>query len=229
MDRSLWTPALGFFPTVGRAPARPRSACVRIPIAAASNGSDCSRRDRCAKEKRSGRSRGAAKCALSVWQWRGQHESKKSNPFARRCNRPGWMFKPSAARYCRGLGGEVVRGEQRVAILDQARDRTLGSICARPMSLVRRFLPGRRPHMTPTGHAKFRNFAAQIDHCPFRQSQIPDVMSRYRRTPEPWACNATPRFHQRRCWISRPGAAITTGQNPNAPALKREAEEDWGR
>jgi hypothetical protein len=22
--------------------------------------------------------------------------------FSRRCNRPGWMFKPSAARYCRG-------------------------------------------------------------------------------------------------------------------------------
>jgi len=27
------------------------------------------------------------------------------------CNRSGWMFKPSAARYCRGLGGEVVKGE----------------------------------------------------------------------------------------------------------------------
>src|SRR5215472_10270903 len=40
------------------------------------------------------------------------------------CNRPGWMFKPSAARYCRGLGGEVVKGEERVAILDQALDRT---------------------------------------------------------------------------------------------------------
>jgi hypothetical protein len=34
--------------------------------------------------------------------------------------------------------------------------------------LVRKFLPGRRPHMTPTGHAKFRNFAAQIDHCVVR-------------------------------------------------------------
>ena len=31
-----------------------------------------------------------------------------------------------------------------VAIVDQARDRTLGSICARPMSSVRKFLPGRR-------------------------------------------------------------------------------------
>jgi len=28
-----------------------------------------------------------------------------------RCNRPGWMFKPSAARYCRGLDREVVKGE----------------------------------------------------------------------------------------------------------------------
>src|SRR6516164_1084955 len=28
-------------------------------------------------------------------------------PSNERCNRPGWVFKPSAARYCRGPGGEV--------------------------------------------------------------------------------------------------------------------------
>src|SRR5262249_14329823 len=36
---------------------------------------------------------------------------KDGQPYDKRCNRPGWMFKPSAARYCRGLGGEVVKGE----------------------------------------------------------------------------------------------------------------------
>src|SRR5215469_12909393 len=62
MDRSSWTPALGYFRAVGRALARPRSA-LRLDNkrAAASNGSDCSRRDRFAKENRSERSRGAAK------------------------------------------------------------------------------------------------------------------------------------------------------------------------
>jgi len=34
-----------------------------------------------------------------------------ASSFLKTCNRPGWMFKPSAARYCRGLGGEVVKGE----------------------------------------------------------------------------------------------------------------------
>ena len=45
------------------------------------------------------------------------------------------MFKPSAARRCQGLGGEVVKGEQRVAILNQALDRALGSF---PLALERR-------------------------------------------------------------------------------------------
>jgi hypothetical protein len=40
------------------------------------------------------------------------------------------------ARYCRGLGGEVVKGEKRVAILDQALDRTSGTICTRPSWMV---------------------------------------------------------------------------------------------
>ena len=59
-------------------------------------------------------------------------------------------------RPIRGLGGEVVKGEYRVAILDQALDRTSGTICARPMSPVRKFLPGRRPHMIQSEHGTAR-------------------------------------------------------------------------
>ena len=47
--------------------------------------------------------------AQRVAKWKAANKEK--DRASRTCNRPGWMFKPSAARSCRGLGGEVVKGE----------------------------------------------------------------------------------------------------------------------
>ena len=44
--------------------------------------------------------------------------------------------------------------------------------------------------------------ACKLTPKPHCTGQIPDVISQYRRAPEPWGYNATPRFHQSRCWFS---------------------------
>src|SRR5215469_8630408 len=52
MGKSSWTPALGYFRAIGRAPARPRSAGADTGCkGATSNGNDCSRREYCLHRK----------------------------------------------------------------------------------------------------------------------------------------------------------------------------------